>query len=81
MINIKKSETADTRTCDWSKVTKEQLLRASRQHIDDVHRGLRLLAGKLLAAAEVIPVIFKSVAYLHVFDDSPQLPRLSAGVA
>ena len=39
MIQIKKSKTADTRTCDWSKVTKEQLLESSVQHINDIHKG------------------------------------------
>lgn len=39
MIKIKKSETADTRTCDWSKVTKEQLLEASITHIGDIKQG------------------------------------------
>lgn len=29
-IQIKKSQTADTRTCDWSKVSKEQLLASSK---------------------------------------------------
>lgn len=51
-IIITKSPTADTRTCDWSKVTEEDLLCASRQHIADVGLGMRLLAAKLLKAAE-----------------------------
>lgn len=38
-IRIKQSKTADTRTCDWSKVTKEQLLESSVQHIDDIRKG------------------------------------------
>lgn len=38
-IIINKSETADTRTCDWSKVTKETLLKSSKQHIEDVSKG------------------------------------------
>jgi hypothetical protein len=50
MITIKKSPTADTRTCDWSKVTKEQLLASSEQHISDVREGLRLFASELLMA-------------------------------
>ena len=33
---ITKSPSADTRTCDVSKVTSEQLLNASKSHIDDV---------------------------------------------
>jgi len=51
-IVINKSPTADTRTCDWSKVTEEELLRASRQHIADVGHGMRLLAEKLVQAAD-----------------------------
>ena len=38
-IEITKSQTADTRTCDWSKVTKEELLEASKTHINDIHKG------------------------------------------
>ena len=40
MITIKKSATADTRTCDWSKVTKNQLKESSLQHIEDVTKGI-----------------------------------------
>ena len=39
MIKIKKSQTADTRTCDFSKVTKEQLFESSVQHIGDIKQG------------------------------------------
>jgi len=42
-IKIKKSPVADTRTCDWSKVTKKQLLKASKQHIKDVKQGIKFL--------------------------------------
>ncbi len=53
MIRIDKSETADTRTCDFTKVTKETLLASSHQHIRDVHEALqffsRMLAVALLA--------------------------------
>jgi len=38
-IIIKPSKTADSRTCDWSKVTKEQLLDSSKQHIGDIGKG------------------------------------------
>lgn len=38
-IKIKQSKTADSRTCDWSKVTKEQLLESSKQHIGDIQKG------------------------------------------
>jgi len=52
MILIEKSETADSRTCDFSKVTKEQLLKSSYQHIQDVSRGLALFSDMLQKAAE-----------------------------
>jgi len=47
MIVIHPSPTADTRTCDWSKVTKEQLLASSAQHIGDIRAGLAFFAEKL----------------------------------
>jgi len=51
MIKIKKSETADTRTCDWSKVTKEQLLNSSNQHISDVREGMNFFIEQIYTAA------------------------------
>jgi len=51
-IVIKKSETADTRTCDWSKVSPEQLLRSSKSHIDDVKKGLKYFSNQLTLAGE-----------------------------
>lgn len=56
-IQIQKSPTADTRTCDVSTVTLEQLGRSSRQHIKDV--GLAL---------EMFQEILKSKAILHDHD-------------
>lgn len=50
MITIRKSPTADTRTCDFANVTKEQLLESSRQHIADVRAGLALFSGFLEVA-------------------------------
>lgn len=50
MITIKKSPTADTRTCDFSNVDKRQLLDSSIQHIADVRKGLDLIAGMLMEA-------------------------------
>jgi len=46
-IKIKKSTCADTRTCDWSKVSYEQLLQQSKQHISDVQKGISFLIEKL----------------------------------
>lgn len=51
MIFIKKSETADTRTCDFANVSKETLLASSRQHIGDVVKALAFFSGKLTEAA------------------------------
>lgn len=50
-IRIKKSPTADTRTCDWSKVTRQQLRRASTEHIIDVRLGIQLFVELLQRAA------------------------------
>jgi len=52
MIRIEKSSTADTRTCDWSKVTEETLLKSSEQHIGDIQKGLEFFCNKLREAAE-----------------------------
>lgn len=52
MIKIKKSPTADTRTCDWSTVSLKQLLAASHQHIEDVYNGLQFFGGLLHDVAE-----------------------------
>lgn len=52
MITIKKSKTADTRTCDFSKVTKAQLRSSSVQHINDVFRGLEFFKALIDLASE-----------------------------
>lgn len=51
MIEIIKSQTADTRTCDFANVTKETLLASSRTHIADVVRALAFFQQKLTEAA------------------------------
>ena len=50
MIEIKKSPTADTRTCDFKNVTKEQLYNSSSQHINDVRLALQFFVHKILIA-------------------------------
>jgi hypothetical protein len=50
VIKIHPSPTADTRTCDWSKVTRETLLASSKQHIRDVREGLAFFADRLARA-------------------------------
>lgn len=51
MLEIKKSPTADTRTCDVTKVERQQLLDSSRQHIADVAQAMAFFSSKLFAAA------------------------------
>lgn len=51
MIEIRKSPTADTRTCDFANVTKGTLLNSSRQHIADVGMALAFFQSLLTAAA------------------------------
>lgn len=51
-IIIKKSEVADTRTCDWTKVSKEQLFEASKSHKKDVLNGAIFLCEMLRRAGE-----------------------------
>lgn len=51
MIQIKPSPTADTRTCDVTQVSQQQLLNSSAQHIRDVQHGLSFFSGLILEAA------------------------------
>lgn len=50
-IVIRKSETADTRTCDFANVSKETLLASSKQHIDDVRKAHRFFVEMLAVAS------------------------------
>lgn len=52
MIQIGKSATADTRTCDYTKVTKETLYASSQQHISDVRRALDFFMAKVCEAGQ-----------------------------
>jgi hypothetical protein len=51
MIEIQKSQTADTRTCDFANTSKETLLASSRQHIGDVVKALAFFQYLLTTAA------------------------------
>ena len=53
LITIQKSKTADTRTCDFAQVTKEQLYASSVQHRGDVIQGLEFFRQKLNEAANM----------------------------
>lgn len=52
MITIKKSQTADTRSCDYANTSIKTLLASSEQHIDDVRHGLDFFMGELMEKAE-----------------------------
>lgn len=51
MIQIKKSKTADTRSCDYTQVSKDTLQESSLQHIGDVVKALAFFSSKLTEAA------------------------------
>ena len=65
MIQIKKSPTADSRTCDVTQVTKDQLLESSAQHIVDVENGLKFFAILLRHAADVHD--YDKITYIDSF--------------
>lgn len=52
MIIINESKTADTRTCDYSKVDKLDLLLSSTQHICDVWKGIDFFKKMLTDSAK-----------------------------
>ena len=51
MIKIRKSETADTRTCDFTKVTKDKLRSSSLRHVNDVLKACAFFTDLLDYAA------------------------------
>jgi len=67
MIRIKKSQNADTRTCDWSSVTKEELLKNSKIHINDVNKGMLLLATLMATAGDKHD--YTKINYIDLFHE------------
>lgn len=53
IIHIKPSPTADTRSCDWSKVSKEQLCDSSEEHRRDVREGFEFFVRIMRRQAEL----------------------------
>jgi hypothetical protein len=51
MIKIQKSQTADTRTCDFANTPKDVLLASSQQHIADVVKAIAFFQSLLTEAA------------------------------
>lgn len=64
VIKIHRSQTADTRSCDCSKVSKQQLIDSSKSHINDVIKGMNFIA-------EVI----QNQAKLHDYDKITEIDR------
>ena len=48
MIKIKKSETADSRTCDYSMVTKDVLLASTHSHLSDIKKGFEFFILQMM---------------------------------
>lgn len=53
MLAIRKSQTADTRTCDYTQVSRDTLRASSEQHIADVRLALGFFAQLLHRAGAV----------------------------
>ena len=53
MIQITKSETADTRTCDYANVSITTLAKSSKTHIKDVREGLTFFQAYIENAKQV----------------------------
>ena len=70
MIHIKQSKTADTRTCDSSKVSKETLHDSSIQHIGDIHKAMNFFTYcmKKAAAMNLFTYCMKKAALDHDYD-------------
>lgn len=51
MIEIEKSKTADTRSCDFASVSKDTLYKSSLQHIEDVRLGIDFFINLLYKSA------------------------------
>lgn len=52
MIEIRKSPTADTRTCDYTKVSLDTLYASSQQHIRDVRLALDFFMARVCEAGQ-----------------------------
>ena len=52
-LKIKKSLTADTRSCDYKTVSKETLLKSTHQHIGDVQQAMQHFSKLILRAGAV----------------------------
>jgi hypothetical protein len=63
-IVIRPSKTADSRTCDFTKVTKDELLESSKQHISDVKRGFEFLIEMMRNQA-----LFHDISKITHIDD------------
>lgn len=53
ILRIQSSPTADTRSCDWSKVSKDTLCDSSVQHREDVKQGFEFFVRMMRRQAEL----------------------------
>lgn len=53
LIHIKPSPTADMRSCDWSKVSQEELCASSVMHREDVRQGFAFFSRMMMRQAEL----------------------------
>jgi len=51
MIHIKRSETADSRTCDYKNVSEETLMSSTEHHLVDVYSAMIFFAKELIDQA------------------------------
>ncbi len=51
LIHIQPSPTADTRSCDWSKVSEDQLCESSQEHRSDVLKGFQFFVRMMMRQA------------------------------
>jgi len=67
VIRIKPSPTADTRSCDYKNVSKDQLYESSVQHIADVNQALAFFCHKVRQSGQ-----------LHDYDKLSYIDRFHA---
>lgn len=74
-ILIHKSPTADTRSCDPSKVTKEQLKKSSETHMQDVDKALQWFIGEIRMKTQRMYYATGGLTYPHDYDKLENLDQ------
>lgn len=68
MIQIRPSKTADTRSCDFTQATKDQLRQSSVQHRSDVKQGL-LMFNTMIETTALLHDTDKITDLDHFYED------------